>query len=418
MGGEIEARKDHDELPKPIGQVDALEEGGLVRGTAVQDGGASEGNTTGASGGEAGDAALVCGSRLAVVQDEQGDLAGLAVARDEHSTHLQPSATNGVAEASYSNSVNGAASAELTLSIPTASATNGTTGSPPLSPLTPVPESSEDDVKPSKGKGRARSDSPASSSTKRRRTRSPPPFTLPLPPPPPFLINGGTSQDDPPLGANYRVWSEQEDAYLLTMRASGYTFDQIAEVVGRTSTAVSIRFYALKRRQKEHASQVKKEEMDVDEVSQFLLGSGASGYGGVGESSVWTIDGQPVLVGPLNGFGDPNGLSATPPLPLASNPAILPLPPAPSAAVLPPPLIVSPPVRKTSSIRHYTPEEDDLVCQYRQEGLSVAAIGKKLDRSTNSIYNRLTALASMGRDVKPRKKSRAKKEEGGEASAS
>ncbi|BGP03713.1 Proteophosphoglycan ppg4 [Rhodotorula toruloides ATCC 204091] len=436
-------------LPKPIERLGGLQEGGEARGLVVEADGAGAGGVTGVGPVPQGVAGLVNGSLAAEVEGEQLTTAGLAVSRDESaeigkasldefsasaqnaeasssstiaaqgSSGQAQNAMNGTAEVPNSNGADSSTSAKLALSILTATATNGTTGSSPLSPLTPVTDSSDEDAKPSKGKGRARSDSPASSSTKRRRTRSPPPYTLPLPPPPPFLVNSGSAQDDAPLGANYRKWSDQEDAYLLTLRASGYTFEQIAELVGRSNTAVSIRFYALKRRQKEHAAQAKKEETDAAEVSQLLLGAVSNGFGGVGESSLWTIDGQPVLVGPSSGFGVSNGLTATPPLPIASTSAFLPLPPAPSASVPAPPVILPPPIRKTSSIRHYTAEEDDLVCQYRQEGFSAAAIGKKLDRSTNSIYNRLTALASMGRDVKPRKKTKAKKEEdGGEASAS
>ncbi|BGP35602.1 hypothetical protein JCM10296v2_007443 [Rhodotorula toruloides] len=439
----MEAGQESVVLPKPIERLGEPQEDGQARELAVEAGDASEGGFYGAGEDGHGFGGLVDAGSAVKGQGGQEESAGLAASRDgkvpledlgaiahnaeasssspvaaQGSSGQPQSATNGAIEVPDSNGASGPTSAKPALSVSTAAATNGTTGSPPLSPLTPVTDSSDEDVKLSKGKGRARSDSPISSSTKRRRTRSPPPYILPLPPPPPFLVNGGGAQDDAPLGANYRMWSDQEDAYLLTLRASGYTFEQIAELVGRSNTAVSIRFYALKRRQKEHAAQAKKEEMDAAEVSQLLLGASPSGFGDVGESSVWTIDGQPVLVGPSSGFGDPNGLAATPPLPVASTFAFLPLPPAPSATVPAPPIILPPPVRKTSSIRHYTAEEDDLVCQYRQEGLSAAAIGKKLDRSTNSIYNRLTALASMGRDVKPRKKTRAKKEEGGETSAS
>ncbi|BGO95855.1 hypothetical protein NBRC10512_001439 [Rhodotorula toruloides] len=438
-------------LPKPTERLGEPQEDGQARDLAIEAREASDGGLRSAGEAQHGFGGLVDSVPVAGGQGGQVETAGLAVSRDEVvdlavkgplaelrdiasnaeassssstvaaqslSSQAQ-SVANGAAEVPDSIGASGSVSAKPALSVSMAAATNGTTGSPPLSPLTPVTDSSDEDVKLSKGKGRARSDSPASSSTKRRRTRSPPPYVLPLPPPPPFLVNGGGAQDDAPLGANYRMWSDQEDAYLLTLRASGYTFEQIAELVGRSNTAVSIRFYALKRRQKEHAAQAKKEEKDAAEVSQLLLGAASNGFGGVGESSVWTIDGQPVLVGPSNGFGDPSGLAANPPLPIASTSAFLPLPPAPSASVPAPPIILPPPVRKTSSIRHYTAEEDDLVCQYRQEGLSAAAIGKKVGRSTNSIYNRLTALASMGRDVKPRKKTRAKKEEdgGGEASA-
>lgn len=320
------------------------------------------------------------------------------------------SGSNGSGVTTESTGATPSSSEQPALSISTAHATNGTTGSPPLSPLTPVPDSSDEDdsEKVSKGKSRAHPASPTPPSTKRRRTRSPPPSTLPLPPPPPpFLANGTKTQDDAPLGANYRVWTEQEDAYLLTLRASGYTFDQAAELLGRTSTAVSIRYYALKRRQKEQeaamAAQAAKEERDAAEVSQLLLAATAGGFGAT-SSSVWTIDGQPVVVGLSSGFGDAQ--------PFASTSAILPPPPAPSTSAQPaPPPIPQVPPRKASSIRHYTPEEDDLVCQYRQEGFSAPAISKKLNRSVNSIYNRLTALASMGRDVKPRKKTKAKKDE-------
>ncbi|BGP43705.1 hypothetical protein JCM10449v2_007750 [Rhodotorula kratochvilovae] len=108
------------------------------------------------------------------------------------------------------------------------------------------------------------------------------------------------------------------------------------------------------------------------------------------------------------------------PAPSTSAAAIAPAPAAPTPALAPPPPPSAPapaPVAGTSApadgarsssaprkVRRYTSAEDLLVASYRREGLSAAAIGEKLGRSTNSIYNRLTALDSMGVDVTPRKK--------------
>ncbi|BGP51934.1 hypothetical protein JCM10450v2_007894 [Rhodotorula kratochvilovae] len=255
------------------------------------------------------------------------------------------------------------------------------------SPLTPLPSSPSSSSPRAK---RAPSSSPPATAAKRSRMRTP---SSSLPIPPSFT----TGEQADPLNANYRVWSVMEDDRLWALRGEqGRSFEEIAAMMGRSATAVSIRFYALKRRAREGDALGAEEGVK----SEPPEGGGA--------------DALPLPPG--DGAGGPvPSTSAAAPVPapaLAPVPAAAPPAPAPAPAPAGGPSSSSNAPRK---VRRYTSAEDLLVASYRREGLSAAAIGEKLGRSTNSIYNRLTALDSMGMDVTPRKKAPAPDQAKGKA---
>ncbi|TNY19670.1 hypothetical protein DMC30DRAFT_441937 [Rhodotorula diobovata] len=254
--------------------------------------------------------------------------------------------------------------------------------SDPDSPLTPLasssPESSPSRPPPSK-RPRVRSPSPSGST----------PTSASAPPPAPAAAAAAAA----PLKANYRRWTPSEDALLSALRrqteAPGWdgpiaaaSFDQLAERLGRSATAVSIHYYTLKRKEKE--------------AEEAEGGEGATSLGDNKEK-------KDKAVSP-SGSGASPAFSAAPVTATAS-PSTSTAPAAaraPSAPRTDPTLPASLQVGKAP--RRYTDAEDARVEELHNLGWSAAQIGAEIGRSANSVYNRCVALESMGRNVSSRMK--------------